>query len=73
MTATLPHNLNFTKVNEYRCTRQKMGGTHESRQGHYILAKNEDEARERMADLFPEDKGWGFDIQLWKEKGIPVS
>jgi hypothetical protein len=38
------------------------------RQGHYIAATDEDDARRQMAKLFPEDgkAGYGFTVEFWK-------
>lgn len=68
--------MRYTK--EWRCTRPALyqcdcdARTDPSaRQGHYITADTEAEARKRMNEKFPDDNGW-FDVQLWKER-VPVS
>jgi len=62
------------QTKEWRCTRQSSGTSDlTARQGHYIKADTETEARVKMAKMFPEDlqRGYGFDFQLWKES-VPV-
>lgn len=58
----------------YRCTRNKLYAYHDcigqknlgARQGHYIEAESEAEAREEMCARFPKDGG-DFTITLWEE------
>lgn len=58
-------------MNEYRCTRPALypfGSLgHKclgARQGHYVEAKSEEEARKIMEEDFP---GEEIDVQLWEE------
>lgn len=56
-------------VDEFRCVRpgQYPKGTAWSKmQGHYVLARNQDHARERMAEFFPDDDKASFGIEYWK-------
>lgn len=68
-------------ANEYRCTRSKLYGPESlgfndvtAREGHYIIARTEDGARQEMIRRFvgpdAEMYGWGkvrFTVDLWKE------
>ncbi len=59
-------------MKEYRCTRNALycyeclGRDHLSaRQGHYIMAANQEEAWEKMACRFPQETGEGFTVEEW--------
>jgi len=40
------------------------------RQGHYIKAETEEEAWQKMADLYPEEAQSGFTVQEWEEFNV---
>jgi len=61
------------KLNEYRMTRNSLYGHNcigrddlSARNGHYITAGTEHEARVQMNAMYPADAG-DFTCQLWKE------
>jgi hypothetical protein len=58
---------------EFRCTRNALyddGGQENAdlsvRQGHYIIAQNEEQALEEMRIRFPKEVEAGFTVQPWK-------
>jgi len=60
-------------LNEYRFTRNRLyqadcpGRVHLSaRNGHYITAESEQQARRQMCERYPEDAG-NFTCDIWKE------
>lgn len=65
--------MSTTVLPVYRCTRRRpygpgsLGHTDvHARQGHYITARNADEALAEMVRRFPLDCG-AFDVELWRE------
>ncbi len=65
------------KDSMYRCTRRYPYADPgcpgyadpSARQGYYLMGKDEEAVKERMAKKFPEDveNGFDFDVKLWKE------
>lgn len=64
---------------EFRCTRNALYDHdclgHDdltARQGHYITADNEEQAREQMGIRFPEEIEAGFTVQPWKSFNVKI-
>ncbi|BAZ18886.1 hypothetical protein NIES4071_107710 (plasmid) [Calothrix sp. NIES-4071] len=66
-------------MREYRCTRNALyqhdcTGRHDlrERQGHYIMARNEEEAWQKMAIRYPEEVRAGFTVHEWQGGDVQV-
>ncbi|MCT7986453.1 hypothetical protein NG796_24585 [Laspinema sp. A4] len=67
---------------EFRCTRNALyddGGQEDAdlsvRQGHYIIAQNEEQALEEMRARFPKEVEAGFTVHPWKSfrEVVPIN
>ncbi|MCT7957187.1 hypothetical protein [Laspinema palackyanum] len=66
-------------MHEFRCTRNAMydDGDQENadlsvRQGHYIMAQDEEAALEQMRSLYPKEVEAGFTVHPWKSFRVEV-
>ena len=61
-------------MTEYRCTRNFLYSDDDLtvRQGHYIHAESEEEAREIMATRYPDEITAGFTVEEWQSFNVTV-